>query len=410
MTEVVRRLYRAPVVLPVASPPLLDGAVLTEDGRVRAVGSYAELRAGVAGLELASTTDYEGHVLVPALVNAHCHLELSHLSASGREFQPQPGDLVGWIRRLMADRAAGPDQESIRNAALLALARLFAGGCRTVIDIGNDPGARNFGENFKLDVFFWLELLGLCGPAEEKGLNRLADLDDTLCCTAHAPYSTGARLLQALKQRATATDCLFSVHVAESAAEEEFLATGGGPFRDFLRERGVDPTDFQPPGISPVAWLDSLGLLDEKTLCVHTVRVDAEDVALLAARGAGVCLCPGANRYLGVGKAPLPLFLTHGLLPALGTDSLAGNLGFSLWHEMKLLREDHPGVDPATVLAMATMAGARLLSREHTTGVIAPGVAAALPAVVCPVVGDGVAATLDYLTTAGEELRLEWIE
>jgi aminodeoxyfutalosine deaminase len=180
--------------------------------------------------------------------------------------------------------------------------------------------------------------------------------------------------------------------------------------RDFLAERGLDLAAFPPPGCSPVAWLDSLGLLDEQTLCVHAVRVDEDDVARLAARRAGVCLCPGSNRHLGVGKAPLATMLRHGITPALGTDSLAGNPDFSLWQEMKLLREDHPEVPPATVLAMASQAGARLLGREGESGVIAPGVEAALPAVVCPAAAGGVDAALEYLTTAGKDIRLEWTE
>lgn len=404
------RLYRVPVVLPLSSPPLLDGAVLTLKGRVAALGPYREIKKACGGIELASESDYEGHVLVPALVNAHSHLELACLEGVREELKPRAGDMVGWIRRLLASRGDDEARERTRDAALLALARLYAGGCRTVIDIGNDPAASTLGEDFKSAVFFHLELLGLCGQAEEQGLARLAAVEPGICCTGHAPYSTGAGLLRALKGRAAGRECLFPIHLAESADEVEFIATGGGPFRPFLQERGVDLSAFTPPGLTPVAWLDTLGVLDERTLCVHGVHVEPDDVALLASRGAGVCLCPGANRYLGVGKAPLPLFLEHGIVPALGTDSLAGNDAISLWREMKIVREDHPSVTPETVLKMATMAGARLLGLESETGVIAPGVSSALPAVVCPQVSSGVEATVEYLTTAGDQLRLEWIE
>ncbi len=401
------RLYRAPLVLPVASPPLEDGAVLTANGRVRAVGPYAEVSRQAADLPLVVETDYDGHVLIPALVNAHCHLELAHLAFLSREWQPEAGDITGWIRRLLEARQECPADPQ---AALMALARLFAGGCRTVLDIGNDPASREVGEQFKAEVFFFLEMLGLTGQAQESALARLAQQPGDLCCTGHAPYSSGPELLMALKTRATDGDCLFPVHLAESAAEEEFLAAGTGPFRDFLVERGLDLTGFQPPGCGAVTWMDTLGLLDHQTICVHGVRVSREDIALLAARGVGVCLCPGSNRFLGVGRAPLPDYLEAGIVPALGTDSPASNLGFSLWHEMRVLRQDHPGVEPATVLAMATRAGARLLGREGETGVIAPGVNAALPAVVCPDIKGGVDAVLEYLTTTGEDIRLEWIE
>lgn len=408
METETRYLHRAPVVLPVISAPLVDGAVLTANGRVLAVGPWEQLRYEAAA---ATTTvvDYDGQVLLPALVNAHCHLELAHLGALAQNYRPPAGDITGWIRRLLLEREKCGTIEP--EDAMLALARLFAGGCRTVIDIGNDPAGAAVGRDFKTKLLFHLELLGLNGEHEEAALARLADCPAELCCTGHAAYSTGPRLLRALQERAVGNGCLLPIHVAESAAEEEFLLSGGGPFRDFLRERGLDLTDFTPPGCSSVAWLDSLGLLDQRTLCVHAVRVNREDVARLAERRAGVCLCPGANRYLGVGKAPLELLLEHGILPALGTDSPAGNPQFSMWREMQTLREDHPAVSPATVLAMASLAGARLAGREGETGVIAPGGESALLAVACPAaVNGGAEAALEYLTTAGEELRLEWIE
>ncbi|HET98306.1 MAG TPA: amidohydrolase [Desulfurivibrio alkaliphilus] len=406
MATETRYLYRAPLVLPVISPPLVDGAVLTADERVLAVGPWAELR-GEAD-ESTKVVDYDGHALLPALVNAHCHLELAHLDFLARDYQPEPGEITAWIRRLLAERqecgAIAPED------AMLAFAQLFAGGCRTVIDIGNDPAGAAVGRHFRARLLFHLELLGLSGEREEAALARLAACPAELCCTGHAPYSAGARLLRALKERTLADGCLLPIHVAESAAEEEFLLSGGGPMADFLRERGVDLAAFSPPGCSAVAWLDRLGLLDERTLCVHAVRVSREDVALLADRKAGVCLCPGANRYLGVGKAPLELLLEHDILPALGTDSPAGNPHFSLWREMQTLREDHPAVAPATVLAMASRAGARLAGREKETGVIAPGVESSLLAVPCPAAGCDPEAALEYLTTAGGDVRLEWIE
>ena len=407
MTTENSYLHRAPLVLPVISPPVSDGAVLTDQGRVLAVGPWEELRRE-AGADV-TVVDYDGQVLIPALVNGHCHLELAHLAFLARDYRPAAGDISGWIRRLLAERErCGPIPP---DEAMLALARLFAGGCRTVIDIGNDPAGALVGRDFKTKLIFHLELLGLGGKREEEAIARLAAAPDDLSCTGHAPYSSGARLLRALKKRAAAHGSLLSIHLAESAAEEEFLLNGGGPMAELLRERGVELNDFTPPGCSPVAWLDSLGLLDEGTLCVHAVRIDREDAALLAQRRAGVCLCPGANRYLGVGKAPLELLLEQGILPALGTDSPAGNPHFSLWREMRTLREDHPAVDPATVLAMATMAGARLTGRLGESGVIAPGVESALLAVSCPVVvAGGVEDVLEYLTTVGEELRLEWIE
>lgn len=401
-------LHRAPLVFPVTAPPLRDGAVLTAAGRVVAVGPWRELRHQAAADT--PVIDHEQQVLVPSLVNAHCHLELAAVAHLLRDYQPR-GDLPAWIRRLLQARRemAGAD---LLSAARQALARLFSQGCRAVIDIGNEPAAATVGEGFKTRVFFHREFLGLTGSSQRRALEQLAATPEDLCCTGHAPYSTGAELLRTLQQRVRRQGCLLPLHVAESAAEQEFLRTGGGLFADFLHERGIDLAVYRPPGHGAVRWLEQLGLLGRETLCVHVVHIDQQDAALLAQRRVGVCLCPGANRHLGVGVAPLPMLLEHDLLPALGTDSPAGNSHFSMWQEMKILREDHPAVSPGVVLAMATLAGARLLGCQQHLGVIAPGVDAALPAVACPseVLAAGAGAVLDYVTSTGAELRPQWIE
>jgi len=400
MQEYPRYLYRAPFVVTGHGPVIADGAVLTEDGLVAAVGPYAELK----DLD-AQRQDYEGHVITPALVNCHAHLELSHLADLTGACHT-PGDMTGWIRGLLAARAAHDDVAAQNDASLMALARLYAGGCRAVADIGNRVESGLIGGGFKTEVRFFLELLGLCGESEEAALSALAGIGGDVRCTAHAPYSAGPRLILALKKRAGGE--LFPVHVAESAQELEFLRTGGGPFADFLRERGVPVAAFTPPGMGAVRYLDSLGVLDKQTLCVHGVYVEDEEISLLAARGAAVCLCPGSNRFMGVGTAPAQKMLAQGIPLVLGTDSLASNPSLSLWREMQVLREDHPGLQPESVFAMASSNGARLLGIEERIGIIAPRVSSSLLAVRCPAKNE--AEVFDYLTSAGTDIRLEWLE
>ncbi|HSR36030.1 MAG TPA: amidohydrolase family protein, partial [Desulfurivibrionaceae bacterium] len=398
-----RYIYRAPFVLPVCAPVIVDGAVITEQGRVVAVGRYGDLKETDAEL-----VDYEGHVITPALVNGHVHLELSHLAALGQEPQGAQGDMPSWIAALLEQRAAAIHLEEAAADARYALARLYAGGCAAVIDIGNLPESRTLGEGFKTAISFHQEFLGLAAASQQQAMERLQAAPPDLCCTAHAPYSTGATLLRALKERTRQNKCLFPIHVAESADEIELLRNGTGRFRVFLEERGAWDGSFTPPGVGAVAYLDRLGVLDAQTLCVHGVHVTAEEIRLLAERGARVCLCPGSNRYMGVGRAPLAAMLAQGILPALGTDSLASNSHLSLWQEMAILREEHPEVPPGEVLAMASRNGARILGIERELGVIAPGVSSSLVAVECAAkTGDE---ALEYLTTAGPVIRLEWIE
>ena len=402
MQEYPRYLYRAPFVITGNGPVIADGAVLTEGGLVAAVGSYGDLKDVDAKRE-----EYDGHVITPPLVNCHAHLELSYLAALNGD-SPMPGDMTGWIRGLLAARAENSDPETVHDAARMGLARLYAGGCRAVADIGNQPESSLLGEGFKTEVLFFLELLGLCGASEESALAALAGIDADLRCTAHAPYSTGPALIRALKARARTGKGLFPMHVAESVQEIEFLRTGGGPFADFLAERDVEVAIFTAPGMGAVRYLDSLGVLDERTLCVHAVHVEDEEISLLAVRGAAVCLCPGSNRFMGVGIAPVQKMLAQGIPLVLGTDSLASNPHLSLWREMQVLREDHPDLPPGAVFAMASVNGARLLGIEGRLGVVAPGVSSSLLAVRCPAKNE--AEVFEYLTSTGSDIQLEWLE
>ena len=170
----------------------------------------------------------------------------------------------------------------------------------------------------------------------------------------------------------------------------------------------MEVASFTPPGLGAIAYLDSLGVLDAQTLCVHAVQVEDEEISLLAARGSAVCLCPGSNRFMGVGTAPVQKMLAHGIPLVLGTDSLASNPHLSLWREMQTLRQEHPALPPEAVFAMASGNGARLLGIAARLGVIAPGVCSSLPVVRCPAKNE--AEVLDYLTSAGADISLEWLE
>ena len=395
-------IYRAPYVVPVSGPVLADGAVLVVDGRIAAVDSFAGLRS--SGAEI---VDLEQQILTPALVNCHAHLELSYLADLDHEEQWASGDITAWIRTVLASRSQPADPNRVMAAASTALDGQATGGVALVADIGNSIASRGIGRDDRPRVNFFLELLGLAPEAVEQARQQLAGLDG-MACTAHAPHSTHPEMIRGLKERAGQHGYSFPIHVAESAAELEFLRTGEGPFRDFIAERLGRVDFFEPPGCGAVEYLERLGVLDNKTICVHAVHISEAEATLIATRQAKVCLCPGSNRFLGVGKAPLPLLLKHGILPALGTDSLASNQSLNLWREMRLLQEDHPGIPPAQIFAMATKGGAEALGAGTELGSLEMGKAARILAVAYdgPLVEKEV---YSYLVTAGNQ-RLRWLE
>ena len=408
MLEPARYLHRAPFVAPMASASpaavIEDGAVLTEHGTIKEVGDYAALKGADAEL-----VEHENRILTPALINCHAHLELSHLFALGQQQGPEtPGDITGWIRKLLAARLEAGLGEEQTFVAWQALGQLYAGGCGAVADIGNLPESYEIGANFKVRHFFFQEFLGFSEESSSEALELLKSMEDNHFCTAHAPYSTNGKLIANLKKRAARLGHLFPVHVAESADEVTFLKTGQGPFRDFLEERQVWEDSFVVPGMGAVSYLDKLQVLDAKTLCVHCVQVTDEEIEILAQRNAGVCLCPASNRYMGVGMAPVSKMLEHGIMPVLGTDSLASNARLSMWREMRMLMEDHPGLDPEAVFTMATRRGAEVLGVDDDMGLLAPGRSASFLAVATDVRNAG--EVFDFLVYAGLDVQLEWVE
>lgn len=399
-------IHRAPWIIPVTRPVLADGGIAVRQGRIVAVGPFADLRAGFSG---SPVVDHEQQVLLPGLVNAHAHLELSHLSHLN---QTRPAGFTTWVEALLAARMAdGRSDEEILAAAADTLARMHADGVIAVADIGNTPVARSLQETFPGVLLHFTEYLGHGRAGLPAHLDRLAREESRTCCTAHAPYSVHAVLLRELKKRARRLGHIFPIHVAETAAEVEMVSTGRGELPAFLRRRGFWDGSFRPTGIDntgSVQYLHDLGVLDDKTLCVHAVHVSEGEIGLLAAAGAGVCLCPGSNRFLAVGHPPLAGFLRHGLLPALGTDSLASNPELSLWQEMRLLARAHPRVAPADILAMATLGGARALHLDEL-GSLEEGRRADILAIALPTPPAHDDELYEFLVTAGRSIQPRWI-
>ena len=134
---------------------------------------------------------------------------------------------------------------------------------------------------------------------------------------------------------------------------------------------------FDPPGASPVRYLEDLGVLHPKLVAAHGVQVDAGDRGVLARRGVHVVLCPRSNRNLGVGMADVPALLAAGVRLALGTDSLASVDTLDVLDDAVLLHRQFPSLDPAVIVRIATLGGAEALGLAHL-GTIAAGQAAAL--------------------------------
>jgi aminodeoxyfutalosine deaminase len=366
-------IHSAKWVVPVARPVIAHGSVVIAEGRILAVDRRSEIIRKYPGV----TEKRYDSVLMPALINGHMHLELSFINDAIPLTVEQ--NITDWISDLIKKREnTFIGRQQIVAAFSEALKDQYASGVVLVADTGNEifaelTDARN---TDCPEVFRMLEFFAPTHQASLAAQVKIAELPDHCPVSIHAPYSTGSDLIIDVKKRCRQFGQLFSIHTAESAAELEFLRSGTGCFRDFLERRNSwDGTfSFARKGFpGTIYYYEHLGVLDENTNLIHAVHVSEEELVLVAKRGAHICLCPGSNRFLMVGRAPVEQMLGVGMLPALGTDSPASNQTIDLWREMRLLAADHPRIAPDKILAMATLGGAQALHREEDYGSLIPG-------------------------------------
>ncbi len=401
----------APWVVPVAVPVIRDGSIVVAGGRIIDIGRRDDI---VAKYPQSSETNYPC-VLMPGLVNAHMHLELTHLAGGFYSLPAQK--FTEWIDALIARRAQNKEsQEEIVAAFTAALKEQYNSGVALVGDIGNeyyDVLDCADGE-LQPKVVRMLEFIGPNKEACRTAMRKLMQLDDKTAATGHAPYSTAPDLLKEIKKRCHRLQHIFSIHACECADEREFLQAGTGCFRDFLEKKnswdGVFP--FSETGFSgTIPYLAHLGLLDDKSLLVHCVHVSEKELLLIKDSGAKICLCPGSNEFLGNGHAPVEQMVALGLLPALGSDSAASNQSLDIWREMQILAMRHIRIAPADILTMATMGGAQALLHETEYGSLAVGQSAKFIHVSSPVLRtcNDSAHLMDILVSNGKPAEIEWV-
>jgi aminodeoxyfutalosine deaminase len=383
--------YAVKHLLPVASPPIQSGAVVVHEGRIAGFGRRKDV---VKAHPSAEVRDLGDAVIVPGLVNAHTHVELSW----GAGTLPAGGSFGSWLDDFVARREQ-VDEDTAKAAARAAIEGMAARGTVAIGDIANGAWAAPLLARSGLRGCAFHEVFGFRSADAESLVASAAarleaiDADEAVAAargrlqailTPHAAYSTSAPLLKALGGRAAASGELLSIHLAESEDEVQFLRDGTGFFKDFLIRRGAWDDAWKAPGLTPAEYLDRLGVLSPRTLAVHCVHLDHNDLARLQARGVTVVTCPRSNQRLGVGKAPVPKLLASGIPIALGTDSMASAPDVDVFNEVAALRQEHAGLAPAAALRIATLNGAIALGLGRDLGSIDVGKLAALAVVQLP--------------------------
>lgn len=382
-------LWLADLVCPVDGPPIRRGAILTSGGRVLAVGEEAFVRPAEP---VAGERDFGRAILIPGLVNAHTHLELSGLKR-------EPGPMEEWIVSLVREMRGWPAHLFLSSAQIGAAASLAAGvTCAGDVSASGESATAMAGGGMRGVVFH--EVLGLDPERADEILAEKMKACDLFPeyegpipgavrhgLSPHAPYSASLALYRAVLVEARARGWPVATHLGESAEEVEFLQDGGGALARVHRALNGSLDGFKPSGLRPVAHLDLAGALGGLSLAVHANQTNAEDWALLRKNGVRVCLCPRSARFFDHPFADAARMREAGLELCLGTDSLASSPSLSLLDEARALREADAEISDAELLEMCTRSGAKALGFEGL-GVLKPGGAADF-CVVCPSRGLG---------------------
>lgn len=359
-------LIRAKWIIPILSKPILDGAIEIKNKKIVKVGKFKEIHREAVFVKF---LDFGETVILPALVNAHTHLELSGLRS---KLSPFYGDFISWVRNVIKLKQEMSLVE-IRESAKLVLYHLWREGVGIIGDVGNTAITLDLLCNSPFYGYFFQEVISFKGGYNLKEIQFKAPSSNfRITYSAHAPYSVSPLLLQAIKSYNKKRNKLFCIHCAESLEEIVFLKKGEGPLQELLKERAQWNENFVPPGVSPIKYLDSLKLLDEYTLLIHAVHVDEEDLKILEKTKPKICICLGSNLFIGVGIPKIKEFLKAGLDICIGTDSLASNDKISVWEEMKTIYTYCPDISPEEILKMATLNGAKILGFDKM-GAIFPG-------------------------------------
>jgi cytosine/adenosine deaminase-related metal-dependent hydrolase len=374
--------YHARWVLPITAPPIADGTVAVEGTRIAYVGERSGAPAG-EGIDLGDA------VLMPGLVNAHTHLELTLMRGFLEDLA-----FPAWISRLTAARKDACTRDMLLDAARLGVAEGILAGVTTYADTCDsgvafdamlEAGVRGvmFQEVFGPDPAHAAE--SLAGLSEK--IERLLPLQTPTVrvgISPHAPYSVSDELFRATARYALETGLGMAIHIAESEPEHALVVAGTGPFADFLRGRAIPVA---PRGRSSIELLHRLGVLHTRPLLIHCVRIDAGDIEAIATSHASVVHCPASNAKLGHGVAPLTDLVAANIDLGLGSDSMASNNRMDILGEARLAVMQqrahvrrHDALSAPEALRVATLGGARALGLGDVIGSLEPGKQADLAA------------------------------
>ncbi len=370
-------LYRARRVLPMSHPPIEDGGIVVRGSEILAVARWKDVIAEHPG---ALREDLGEVILLPGLINAHCHLDYTMMR--GGLFGG--GSFSSWIQRLNAMRRS-LDQSDYLKAISQGLEELRHWGCTTVLNIESFPELIPFLPESPIRTWWFLEVMDVrtrlqTGDALAGAIHffeRAGEARGGFGISPHAPYTASSDLYTLVKLYGEKYHLPICTHLAESEEEMAMFSCGEGPLYEFLRSIGRSMEDCGG-GNTPVQAVLGQGLLHDGSLLVHMNVLTEADKSLLR-QSAGtfpVIHCPRTHAFFERSPFDLEFFRQSGIPVLLGTDSLASNQDLNMFEEMRAMAVAFPEIAPLEILAMATMRPAAAIDRGGRLGELSPGAVA----------------------------------
>lgn len=345
--------------------------VMTEEGCVEGVVSHEDAGEGIEEVD---------GLITPGFINAHCHLELSHL----KDVIPPHTGLIPFLLDVVGKRDF--PMEIILDRIEKAEQEMYEEGIVAVGDIGNTDNAIATKKKSKIKWNNFVEVLSFSDELSETRLNQYRNvLQSFMDATAdveidhfksalvpHAPYTISDRTFKEINR--LTPGAIISMHNQEHPAEDELYRTGKGDYLSFLKLFGFDASPFPVTGKSALQSCLPHFTNGQRMLLVHNTFIPEEDIAFALEYGrtqlAGIhfCLCVNANRYIENRLPPITMLMNQGAHLVLGTDSYSSNWQLSIAAEIRVIRECFPEIPLSTVLQWATLNGAEALGRQDMLG------------------------------------------
>jgi cytosine/adenosine deaminase-related metal-dependent hydrolase len=362
-------IFAADILMPVSAPPIPDGALLVEDGRISAVGPLSEVRRENPEAPVRS---FSGSTIIPGAVNVHAHLGFRTKDA------PPGGTFSGWLTKLIerlpekeawtAEAARDSAREAVEAGTTFiaesspygeCLPQLAESGMAGTVYAEFFPGDYDGAEPGEI-----VEAI----IARVKGMNEGLPGRVHTRVSVHSPYTVDPESSRIAARRTRELGWTLAYHLSESPEEVEFVREGTGGLADIFGSNGWGGV-----GVSPVRYAEGIEILASETIAAHLATgVGEEEIEILARTGVAAAHCPRSNENLGCDVSPVPAMMRSGVRVGMGTDGLWSSPSMNLFEETMVAVRLH-GFDGATALRLATLEGARVLGVEHETGSLEPG-------------------------------------